>query len=87
MAGDEPNQTRSKRWIALVAIPVLYVLSIGPALWLLAHSKPASDSGDPAGRFQFALNLYETIYAPLIWGYERMPWLRQAIDWYHNLFG
>ena len=56
----------------LVILPILYVLSDGPALWLQCHRYL------PEG-------MYETLYAPLAWACQ---WSRfgDALDWYESMF-
>jgi len=63
--------------VALIAgaccmLPLLYVLSLGPALWL-------------ARRFPGLRSPCEVIYTPLQWLYDNTP-LRAALDWYINLW-
>ena len=68
------DETRSRRsywlWIALALMlaPVLYVLSVGPAAYLVAR----------AGKGERTV---QVIYAPLIWLHENTP-LRKPLEWY-----
>lgn len=87
MADDDHDRVRSKRWIALVALPVLYVLSIGPNVWTLVFlgdrlSPTWVDRLEAFSKFAFPI-----FYAPLIWSAERMLWLDKLLDWYVNLVG
>jgi hypothetical protein len=43
-------------WIALLALLVLYPLSIGPAWWITVHRPEI-----------LPLKAYRTVYAPIIW--------------------
>ncbi len=71
----EPKK-RSRKWLwiawALLAALVLYPLSMGPAyLWVAKATDPAA-----------AMNLCNTMYAPLIWFGGRCQWAQNAMDWY-----
>jgi hypothetical protein len=58
--------------IVVLGLPVLYVLSVGPFVWLVERQiLPASVS---------------IIYAPLGMLVESSDWLREAADWYVNLW-
>jgi hypothetical protein len=80
---DEPAK-RSKRWAWAVAVPILYVLSVGPfcgALhWGIASGKMSE------GVFNFLGWVYSTIYAPLLWLAFKVPVVEQAFRWYIGLF-
>lgn len=58
--------------VALVMLPVLYLLSVGPALWL--HWRGYL----PAG--------FLAIYAPLQWAAEFRGLASDFLTWYKNLF-
>jgi hypothetical protein len=61
--------------LALVlALPVLYMLSVGPAMWLIL----TADLTIPG------VNLY-SFYSPLWWVADNVPF-GHLIDWYINLF-
>ena len=77
---DEPKKRRSRKWswiaLALLTALVLYPLSIGPAyLW-------AAKAIDPAT----AVNLCNTMYAPLIWVGGQSQWAQNAMDWYQGFW-
>jgi hypothetical protein len=57
----------------LVLLPVLYVLSDGPALWLY-H------------RGYLSLDAFQMIYAPLRWACQRCPPLANAVACYNSWF-
>ncbi len=57
-------------------MPVLYVLSVGPAVGLLKQS------GHPPGLEKFM----EFFYAPLEWLYLNVRQVAQLLDWYIDLF-
>ena len=60
---------------ALLLLPVLYVLSVGPANWLLQHN--ALDAlRDPVVYF----------YRPLFWLSDASPQFQAALRWYIGLF-
>lgn len=63
-------------WVVLLVIPLLYVLSIGPAAWLYDHIASPD--------MQEAL---EACYAPLILLIEHeVPGIGPALEWYIDLF-
>jgi len=57
-------------WLALVAVmlPVIYILSFGPAYWLIANG--------------FLSTAAFTAYAPLDWLAWLCPPFHDALDWY-----
>jgi hypothetical protein len=57
-------------------MPVLYVLSIGPACWLAKHGYLSDDERSPAHLF----------YTPLIWLHERVPMTQNALERYVELW-
>lgn len=76
---DEEQEQDSKRsssalLIWLVAVPLLYVLSIGPVGTIAVESHLIS------------LNLVQTFYAPVIWLRNNTP-MRGPLDWYGHLWG
>ena len=58
--------------IVLILLPVLYVLSIGPAAWL--------DDRSPGGIY-----VLRAAYAPLLYIMEHCRPVGEAIDWYIEL--
>lgn len=71
---DEPH--KSKSWVAsaLVMVPILYVLGVGPANWLYDHSS--------SPEFRSAL---EAPYLPLfqiVTLFGNDSFLGNALDWY-----
>jgi hypothetical protein len=72
---DEPKKRRSWGWIgwALVALPILYVLSIGPLETLARHGYIDSETVRPA-------------YAPVIWLRDNSTVGRRLIDRYMRLW-
>lgn len=77
----ESSSERSKRGAAPLALvglfllPVLYVLSLGPAVWLYN----AQQGQGPAAE------VLETIYAPLGWLHENTPF-QGPLEWYVDLW-
>jgi hypothetical protein len=63
-------------WVALaIALPVLYVLSIGPAIWLDKYA------GMPA--LMWGLKV---IYSPLVWLMDTNETMKSAMMWYIELW-
>jgi hypothetical protein len=60
--------------LGLIFLPMLYVLSIGPAVWLSEHGYLSDEAG-------------EWFYAPLAAAAERFPTIRGCLIWYMSLFG
>jgi hypothetical protein len=60
--------------VLLVALPLLYVLSVGPADRIHASASPQ------------AQHAIEIAYVPLRLLYEAVPPLQPALDWYLNLW-
>ena len=58
-------------WVILAA-PLLYILSIGPALMFLGT--------------WWSLDVFEVIYAPVIWLHDHTP-LEKPLEWYLQLWG
>lgn len=76
--GRRKRRRRSAAVVALSAIAVLYVLSIGPATDMMVSrgwylSKPATD-------------LFFTVYAPLKWACRACPRIDEARQWYVELW-
>jgi hypothetical protein len=55
--------------LALLVLTPLYVLSVGPAIWLYEHGKAEGDTLDG-------------LYAPLWWACELSPAIDQPVKWY-----
>jgi hypothetical protein len=55
--------------LVLVALPVLYVLSLGPAIWL-GHNRMVNT------------DILQTIYSPLEWLYNNVEATKPLFDWY-----
>lgn len=84
MQDDEPNRPRSRRWIAFVALPVLYVLSYAPVLVTL-------DFLDKRNVLLYESetklwDVWRTFYTPLDWASERSQWFNQVLQSYVELF-
>ena len=79
MADDEPNRPRSKLWIALVVVPVFYVLSIGPVFWV----RPLIERDIQPGNI--STRVLKIVYAPLLWLNERVDWFLDFLNWYVSL--
>jgi hypothetical protein len=71
---EEQNQRSGNMMTGMVfaLLPILYVLSLGPAVWGVEKM-----GWDP--------DLWETIYQPLIWLHEN-TFLEEPLDWYVELF-
>lgn len=74
---DEPAN-RSKRWVWFVTLPVLYVLSVGPVIWIAALVSRWFPSA--AGIQETAM--FQTIYAPLRLAAHHSPWFSDFLFWY-----
>ena len=59
--------------VVLILLPVLYVLSIGPAVWLAIHDYLSFDA-------------FDFIYSPVHFLAERSDWFAFAADWYQSFF-
>ena len=60
---------------AAIAAPLLYVLSVGPVVWLMSHGwlSPQNET-------------VEVIYAPLEF-LVQFEWFGALLEWYMNLWG
>jgi hypothetical protein len=78
MSDETQQRRRYGLWIALVLAPVLYVLSFGPAIYVVKRT----GTGQGAAR---------TVYAPLVWLVaENTPLrnpLRHYVVWWDDLAG
>jgi len=59
--------------VALVVLPILYVLSSGPVIWL-------GVSG------YVPLKLVDAFYEPLIWASDRSEAVERTSSWYYRLW-
>ena len=59
--------------LVLIALPILYVLSLGPAVWLMEHNYLDRETA-------------RHIYYPLIFAAESIPLVRSVMQWYMELF-
>jgi hypothetical protein len=62
--------------LVLVALPVLYVASVGPAVLLASRGMIQGDENSFAARF----------YSPLSFVHSNCEPARQALDWYVSLW-
>jgi hypothetical protein len=58
----------------VVVLPILYMLSVGPAAWI--HFNAIGGGTD------WSLNTFETLYSPLIWFSRNVKWAGAAWTWY-----
>ena len=58
--------------VALVAVLVLYPLSIGPATWLTNRGLLPEWAVDPV----------ESFYAPVYWLFQQSEWSYRLLAWY-----
>ncbi len=56
----------------IIALPVLYLLSIGPILWLFIH-------------MTWSMDTYYAICFPLVWLHEN-SFLKEPIEWYFSSY-
>ncbi len=81
MMHTESSPERSKRGAApmvvvgLFLLPVLYVLSVGPAVWFI-ETQPRRGT---------AVDVYRVVYSPLGWLADNTP-LRGPLYWYVDLW-
>ena len=75
-AAEPKSSTSGFRWLALAALPLLYVLSIGPVLKVVQRS-----GNTPAKR-----NALRQVYAPVIWLHDH-TFLEKPIEAYVGLWG
>jgi len=60
----------------LALLVVLYVLSIGPAIWFAQTVGPGPST----------MNALEVVYSPLRWAYDNTP-LHGPLEWYVEIWG
>ncbi len=74
----EEQSNRTTLWITIViALPVLYVLSIGPVLWVIEKQMHGF----------IASGLFQTFYYPLGWLADHWPAFNSALNVYLYLWG
>jgi hypothetical protein len=61
--------------IAIVLLPLLYVLSFGPVIWLVKH------------RYLPDAAALSTIYLPLQFAADQFPAFERSLKWYIEMFG
>ncbi|MBX3440264.1 MAG: hypothetical protein KF861_22430 [Planctomycetaceae bacterium] len=64
-------------FLGIVAMPLIYILSIGPVAWGLTYFKVPFDSWPYMAAMLF--------YMPLVWLMQAFPFLGDALAWYINL--
>ncbi len=73
---EKPKKSNTTLMVVLlVMLPVLYVLSIGPATKFVILKSSADNS-------EIVLN--SSFYAPLLWLIYEAPWLRKPLSNYVN---
>jgi len=74
---DNKQQGRSAAGVVVlvcvVLLPVFYVLSVGPAAWLVKHKCLPE-------------TIVDTIYLPLLWLHENVKPARYLLEWYVALW-
>lgn len=80
MADDEPEK-RSKRWVWFVTLPVFYVLSAGPVIWI-AHF---ADRWFGHNHGTWYWSVITTVYSPLGWVSDRNESFNALMEWYVDL--
>ena len=79
MAGMEEREQKSRGagcaivGVVLILLPVLYILSAGPAFWLWGRGSLSDDA-------------VEMIYAPLYFASDHSEWANDAFSWYVGLW-
>jgi hypothetical protein len=59
--------------LTLLFLPVLYMLSLGPAMWLI--------QGD-----YISASTWDAIYLPVLWIADQSDSFGQILDWYMDFF-
>ena len=59
--------------VVVLLLPVVYVLSIGPAFWLMEHGYASS-------------SVWEYTYYPVFWLSSKSELGRRLLEWYINLW-
>ena len=72
---DQPQKRSSpdSKALAVIVLPVLYVLSSGPVFWLLMMS---------LGYVGTARTVFDVVYYPLGWLNDNVEFVRKFFDWY-----
>jgi hypothetical protein len=74
---DNPRRTKGGGWavlaVGLVVVPILYVLSSGPAIWL-GHKGVLP--------VEFIL----VVYSPIDWACDSSESFKRALEWYIDLW-
>jgi hypothetical protein len=83
MPDNEPNRPRSKRWGVIAALPVLYVLSVGPVS--LAFEFAFRHFPDREDSLVASADAIGVLYAPLDWAAERAKWFEDVLEWWMEL--
>ena len=78
MKNDGPKESHATRWCTITvlltsAVLVLYVLSVGPAVWCMEHEFVTEST-------------LTTFYSPLINFSSKIPPLYRLLDWYAVLW-
>lgn len=79
---DEASRTRSSAGVVIVVVilivllPLFYVLSIGPVIWLEANNYIEVGENSPIVLF----------YWPILWSAERFAFAEAALEWYAELW-
>ena len=75
MPSEEKEKSRGLYWVvgAIILAPLLYVLSVGPAVWV-ARSNPA------------LVPLVRAAYAPVTWLHDHTP-LKRPLEEYVQRWG
>ena len=69
----DDDESRGSAWVVwLVALPIVYILSIGPVAFITKNSPKATDA-------------LRKVYAPVIWLHENTV-LRKPLELYVGLF-
>ena len=72
---ERPKKKHTTLWVVLlVMLPVLYVLSVGPAVWITR--------GIPAHR----LKSIDDFYQPVVWISARNQWFDDALEFHLNFW-
>lgn len=77
---DEPEK-KSKRWRLLVTLPLFYVLSAGPVIWVANCAD--RQFGQAHGPWYWSV--IATVYSPLGWVSDRNESFDDLMTWYTQL--
>ncbi len=74
------DERKRRRWPwVIIALLMLYPLSIGPFLWIVVHLFRL-------GADRYALPFHNTVFAPLHWLASENPVFKSMLDWWQRLF-